>query len=176
MGRTGKKVHHVNLYSFGWWHSLINVDWKIVHLLQVHVSHILSSARQAAIPPPCVLLADERQKFRSRVYYSSGPPQHCKRKDEAGWIQQPISIPTSFQILQKSIPNQLKTIPNPSKIGRKSSSGPFSLPRTVFPRFWVPPWRFLAPSWRVLGAKLSQVGLQNWAKSKKKSMQKYIKK
>ena len=143
---------------------------------------------KAAFPPPCVMLEvpcmllmpgglspplgsprfREGQSLRARGRGPGGPP--ALQAEGRGSMDptansHPKFITNPAKIHHNSRPNpskiNQKTVPNPSKIGRKSSSGPFSLPRTVFSRFWVPPERFLAPSWRVLGAKWSQVGLQN---------------
>ena len=78
-----------------------------------------------------------------------------------------------------------KTMKNPSQIEPKSISAPSSLPSSVFPWFWTPPGGFLAPSWRVLAAKMNQVGSQEapngaswppgWAKLAAKKHPKSIK-
>ena len=100
---------------------------------------------KAAVPPPCGLLADERQQFRSRVLYSRGglggrsPPSTASgrtRQDGSNsqYLSQvhPKSIKNPCQIHPKSIQNRWIIKLWAVFISKLASSLDFGCPRTLY--------------------------------------------
>ncbi|MEC7216186.1 MAG: hypothetical protein VXW26_17380, partial [SAR324 cluster bacterium] len=89
-----------------------------------------------------------------------GTLQHCKRKDEAAWIQQPIATPTSSQIHQKSITTPGQIHPKSIKKQPKSIQNRSKIKlRAIFASKNCLP-SILGPSRTVSGAVLARLGRQ----------------
>ena len=79
------------------------------------------------------------------------PSEYEKSRGHVNRFFDPKLLPKFIENPSKILPNRS---PNPSKIASKSLSGASWLGSSIFPRFWTPPGRLLAPSRRVLGPKL----------------------